>query len=446
VKSDIACPCGWRTVNATPGAILRHMQASSYCRQPFLDHLRRTLRDPRLVDDLAREVASLTERERRRFDEDFTTSGVDFSEPYREARSDANAPVAPIVPPPRPVRPPAVPPPTGSDGPAPDDLQRLFEEADRQTRATLPSTPPRVSFAGVVLLMWPVAELVDGLYSPLGRVFGSVWPLCVFTLVFAYSIALLVRAATAGHGGDRQAAIDPGYEWRLVGPAGRPGGRWGPATEQDVYDHFHGPGAWQKRTWEDLRGSRRFGTLIALLPAYAAACLYVAFAMDGGFGAVLTRSPWSLALVWLSTTALIALLVWRHEPWQLSFAPTLLVTFVVFTHLCSMWAGGMDIGRNPMAAAAGVYLIAFIGLRLAFVEAGRLPILPVLVRRNPDQPQRESGTLYTIVGIAGLLASASVLSGSNPLTYAALGLFVTSVIPLGVLTTLDRPQRDDRSV
>jgi hypothetical protein len=42
-------------------------------------------------------------------------------------------------------------------------------------------------------------------------------------------------------------SIHPNAEWRYVNRDGRAGGRYGPATVRDVYEHRHGSGSWQRK-------------------------------------------------------------------------------------------------------------------------------------------------------------------------------------------------------
>ena len=106
---------------------------------------------------------------------------------------------------------------------------------------------------------------------------GILWQFAGIAIGITAGVDLLiwgfVKASTSGG-----SAIDRSHEWRIVTRNGSPGGRLGPATMKDLYEHTHGHGSWERR---NDRISKT-GAVLASLTVVICPLCEIPFLLDSG--------------------------------------------------------------------------------------------------------------------------------------------------------------------
>jgi hypothetical protein len=124
------------------------------------------------------------------------------------------------------------------------------------------------TIVSLIAFMWKAVSLIH---------WGILWQYAGMAIGITAGVDLLIWGfvAMSTSGGS---AIDHSHEWRMVTRNGRPGGRVGPATMKDLYEHTHGHGSWERR---NTRRSTT-GAVLASLTVVICPLCEIPFLLDSG--------------------------------------------------------------------------------------------------------------------------------------------------------------------
>jgi hypothetical protein len=130
------------------------------------------------------------------------------------------------------------------------------------------------------------------------------WTVTLIAGAVILVLNLLLKALDSGISSSGY-RTDTTHECRYIGKGGQAGGRYGPATLQDVYDRRRGCGSWDKHT----RNVHNFALFVTIGSCLLAPCV-TAYVIDtnhlAGFGALVV----TFILV-LSFSVITSFFFWR---------------------------------------------------------------------------------------------------------------------------------------